>query len=571
MSQWNVTFTDGSFVIMKDVPPGVSEADVRKEILQQPKYRNKKVDSVKNLDNASTAPGPITKPPAAAPAPTTPTVKPPAEKPAKVKPTVTNPNAPPGHRDNIKQPDGTYKVDVVGTSADKNPPQGDDVINNAVKKQEEAEQAKKAAAEADAKARKSKDEDDKKAALKAQEEATQKKIEAEKAKKDAEEKNKIVNNFKKDGEARADSQTPEPAKVTTAEPAKVTTAEPAKTATAEPAKTATAEPAKVTTAEPAKTATAEPAKSDEPEGPSLWDRIKSGAKEVGQAIGGALTPSSEPAQTSTAQTATPPSKEQLKADIEGKLAELERSSDPAVRERAKAARNKLAGVSGGTGADSGAKVQGPAGAPGGKADVKDTSGAGTVGVGGGKTPGGEGPGAGTNQQGTKPGAEGPGTNQQGAPGTGDKQGTTPAAGSEVDNDRIRKERRLQDAEEARLKKLLGDKPSQPGGWRDAGFGTRVWRGGPGKDPKWPQYTFADGDIMPAASNSTGVDPAKNLSGGKPVQDYVGGKGSDKYDAQRTAELLLGKEQSAQRIEQLKKQAGLKEDFSRILKLAGLSK
>ena len=296
----------------------------------------------------------------------------------------------------------------------------------------------------------------------------------------------------------------------------------------------------------------------------MWDRIKSGAKEVGQAIGGALTPSST---TSTEPTATAPSKEEIKS----KLEELENSPDPAVRERARIARNRLAGTSDGQGAGdiSGTKVQGPVGSPGGKADVSSTSGSSTVGTGPGKTPGDGVASAGTNPQGTKPGVDGPGTSQQGASGNGTKPSTAPAAGSELDNDKIRRDRRIQDAEVERLTKLIGNKTSQPGGWRDAGFGTRVWRGAPGRDPKWPDYVFSDGAIMPAAADSTGVDPAK--AGGTAMSPYVGGKGSDKYDSQKTDELLRGKEEAAQRIDQLKRQAGLKEDFSRILKLAGLDK
>jgi hypothetical protein len=575
MSEWNVTFTDGSFVIIKDVPAGATEADVKKEISQQPKYKGKTVASATDRERAATAPGAVT--PGATEAPpkkTKPSDKPPASGKKTppdpgYKPPVYNPNADPGSKESIRQPDGTYRVDVTGTAKDEVKPssntspgaQSDDVINDIVKKQEDAEKAKKAAAEADAKARKSKDDADRKEALEKQKEARIAQEKADQAKKDAEAKTTTAEPAK--------VATTEPAKTTTAEPAKVATTEPAKTTTAEPAKTTTAEPAKTTTAEPAKTTTAEPAKSSETEGPSLWDRIKSGAKEVGQAIGGAVTPSSTP--STEPATSTAPAKDDLKSKIEARLQELEKSDDPAVRERAKAARNKLAGIRPGPsgGADSGAKVPGPAGAPGGKVDVSGSS-TGSVAVpGAGKDKLGTGPGAGTNPQGNKPGVDGPGNSQQGAPGTGDRAGTVPAAGSELDNDKIRRDRRIQDAEVERLKKLIGNKASQPGGWRDAGFGTRVWSGGPGKDPKWPAYVFNDGDIMPAASNSTGVDPKK--AGGTAMSPYVGGKGSDKYDSQKTDELLRGKESTQRHIDQLKRQAGLKEDFSRILKLAGLNK
>ena len=234
-----------------------------------------------------------------------------------------------------------------------------------------------------------------------------------------------------------------------------------------------------------------------------------------------------------------------------------------------------------------------AGGPGSGAKVQDT---GTKPGGGGKTdigntsvnPGnnGTGPGQGTDKKNTGPGKSfdnplgnqpGAGTGQQGEPGPGLSPGKAPgvtpgpgtkpvpAGDSDVDGDKIRKQRREQ---EALLKQLqqLPDKngTTPPGGWRDAGFGTRVWRGGPGTDPKWKDYVFTDGDIMPAGNYSTGVGNSRTTT-------YSGNAGTDKFDRQGVDQLLYDRERQAQEIERLQKQKGVKEDFDRILKLAGLNK
>ena len=580
MSEWNVTFTDGTFVIMKDVPAGKTEADVRKEIAQQPKYKGKEVARAVNTENASTAPGPITANPPAEKPPTKvkpavkppetvkPQVKPSAEKPTSTyKPPVINPNVDPGSAESIRQPDGSYRVDISGTSADpiKPPSNGngqtgpsDDVINNAVKKKEEAEKAKKAAAEAEKKARETKDADDKKDLLKKQEEYRIAQEKADQAKKDAKERQDTIDAFEKDGKEKADREARE--KLEKNKPAPADN------------KPAPADNKPVTPAPADNKPTPIPTevKPEEPAGPSLWDRIKAGASEVGQAIGGALTPSNTPStpaqplgQTDNTVPNPAPSKEQLKSEIEKKLDELDKSPDPAVRQRAQAARARLNGQPSGPG--SGAKVQDTGNKPGGggKTDIDNTS-----------KPGKDG----TNPQGTQPG---PGTGTQGTPGTGTAPGAAPGAApgvapgpstkpvpagdSDVDGDKIRKQRREQEAELKRLQQLPDKNANEPaGGWRDAGQGTRVWRGGPGTDPKWQGYVFTDGDIMPAGKYSTGV-------GNSRTSTYSGNAGTDQFDRQAVDKLLYDRERQAQEIERLKKQKGVNEDFDRILKLAGLNK
>jgi chemotaxis protein histidine kinase CheA len=493
---------------------------------------------------------------------------------------------------------------------------------NAKKKKAEQEEAQRQAAEADKKARATRDEDDRKAALKAAEEATRKKIEAEKAQKEANEKaaaekiesdrkerdfQELIKKKEKEAAAantRADAEKkqkeldalkaaaaeaeknkikPTPAVTTTPNnypdddvinnaakkhgdnkpsgtPATTTPVAPPApiTGTKLPPldKPADNTPAGTTTpvAPPAPVADNKPAdnKPEGPEGPSLWDRIKAGASEIGQAIGGALTPNNTPSQTPGSGSETGPNTKpaptpaEQRSEIEKRLDELDKSPDPAVRQRAQAARAKLNGPSV---QPSGAKVQ-AANVP--SSEITSTSK--PAGAAAGTAPG--------TAAGTAPGTAA-GVN----PGTATKP--VPAVDSDVDNDKIRRDRRIQDAEIARLQQLVGNKSTESGGWRDAGSGTRIWRGKPGTDPKWPGYVFSDGSIMPAAADSTGVDPAKKDASGKPISPYVGGKGSDKYDSQKRDQLLLDKERAAQQIDQLKKQ--LKEDFNRILKLSGFNR
>ena len=179
---------------------------------------------------------------------------------------------------------------------------------------------------------------------------------------------------------------------------------------------------------------------------------------------------------------------------------------------------------------------------------------------------GTGPGtAPTAPTGTTPG---PGTSSQGAPGTGNKPGVTPAPNNaDVDADRVRKERRIQDAE---LEKLRQEKERRSGSkeaghWVNVGFGIVQWKGAPGKDPAYGlDRLFVDGDVMPKSKYSTGV-------GNSTTTTYSGNGGTDKMDRQALDKLLLDKEVANQELIRLRKELGVNEDFDRILKLAGLDK
>ncbi len=544
MSEWSITFSDGGnppYVILKNVPAGATEAAVRKEISQQPAYKGRPISSAVDTSKSTNNPGPVTNKP---PAETKPQVKPAETKP-QVKPAETKPQVKP---------------------AEVKPAPPDSVINDIVTQREkEAADAKKAAAEAEKKARETKDAKDRQEALDAQREARIAQEKAERARKEAKDKQDTL-----DAKEKLEKNKPAEVKPTPAEVKPEVKPTPAEV---KPEVKPT--PAEV---KPEVKPTPAEVKPDEPQGPSLWDKIKQGAKDVGDAIGGALTPSNTPGTGSATEPVTKPAPAptpaEQRSNIEKMLDELDKSTDLEVRKRAQAARAKLNGPPGAApGSGSGAKVQptGPNPGGGGNSDINNTTGPAKDKPGNNSGNNTTVPGQGTNPQGTTSGPAGPGNGQQGAPGAGTVPGKVPGVTpnnvpGDVDGDKIRKQRREQEAKLKQLQQLPDKTGTTSGGWRDAGMGARIWRGGPGEDPqgKWKGYVFSDGDIMPAGDYSTGVGNSRTTT-------YSGNAGTDQFDRQGVDKLLYDRERRAQEIERLQKQKGVKEDFDRILKLAGLNK
>jgi hypothetical protein len=277
---WHILFTDGSEVILQGVPPNATEAEVRKEIASQPKYKGKVISKATPPGGADKPVGPGT---AEAP-PKVPPQVPPKE--PVVPPKVVPPKVVPPKKE--EPPKETPPAPPVRPPKETPAPAPDDsVINDIVKQKEaearaKAEQAKKEAAEAADRARKSKEDADRQEALKKQEEARIAQQKAEQAKKEADaaaEKERIEKERRQN------------------------------------------QPAPVV-----------PPKKEEP------------PKETPQATTPA-TPQQQtpPATTTTPQKEEPPAKtkEQKRAEVEAKLQELEKSNDPAVRAQAAAIRKKL--------------------------------------------------------------------------------------------------------------------------------------------------------------------------------------------------------------------------------------
>ena len=130
---------------VRDVDGNYTEAEIRDYISKN--FPNAKITKIEAPGKPSSSPDAVKPPvkPTEKPA-EKPTAKPPVKPPETVNPAVTNPNANPGSIDSIKQPDGSYKVDISGTNKDAPKPPNeappDSAINDIVKKKEEERIAK---------------------------------------------------------------------------------------------------------------------------------------------------------------------------------------------------------------------------------------------------------------------------------------------------------------------------------------------------------------------------------------------------------------------------------------------